>query len=104
MTFERVAWTGTLHPEGVEEYVRKHQEIWPEMVDSLADAGIRDYSIFVHENLVFGYYQCDNAEASIRGQREAAIRPRWKQHMSGLFATDGTTHMREAMFLPGHPK
>ncbi|TDT14900.1 L-rhamnose mutarotase [Ilumatobacter fluminis] len=103
MSVERVAWTGTLHPDRVDEYARKHTEIWPEMAESLADVGIRNYSIFVHGNLAFGYYESSDAEASIRGQREAPIRPRWKAHMSGLFISDGTTRMREVMHLPGHP-
>jgi len=32
-----------------EEYQRRHDEIWPELVDLLKTAGISDYSIFFHE-------------------------------------------------------
>lgn len=100
---ERVGWSGILHPEGVDEYVAKHQEIWPEMVQMLSDVGFRNYSIFVLGNQVFGRYETKNAEASIQGQRDAAIRQDWSRHMQGLFASDGTTRMREVMFLPGDP-
>ena len=33
-----------------EEYRRRHDEIWPELVALLKDAGISDYSIFLHED------------------------------------------------------
>lgn len=33
---------------GVEaEYQRRHDEIWPELTETLIDAGIRDYSIYL---------------------------------------------------------
>jgi len=31
------------------EYQRRHNEIWPELVNLLKTAGISDYSIFLHE-------------------------------------------------------
>lgn len=100
---ERVGWSGVLHPEGVDEYVKKHEEIWPEMAQALSDAGIRNYSIFVLGTNVFGRYEAENAEDAIRGQREAPIREQWSDHMKGLMVRPGTTRMREVMFLPGEP-
>lgn len=38
-----------LHPGRVDEYRRRHDAIWPELVDTLRNAGIRDYRIFVNE-------------------------------------------------------
>lgn len=100
---ERVGWCGVLNPEGVDEYVRKHEQIWPEMAQMLSDVGFRNYSIFVLGNQVFGRYETENAEASIRGQRDAPIREQWSEHMKGLMVRPGTTRMREVMFLPGGP-
>ncbi len=31
------------------EYQRRHDEIWPELVELLKRAGVSDYSIFFHE-------------------------------------------------------
>jgi L-rhamnose mutarotase len=33
----------------VEEYKKRHDEVWPEIVKLLKDAGISDYSIFFDE-------------------------------------------------------
>jgi L-rhamnose mutarotase len=36
-----------LKPGAVEEYRRRHDSIWPELVSALREAGIYDYSIFL---------------------------------------------------------
>ena len=38
-----------LQPGQRELYQKRHDEIWPELVDLLKDAGISDYSIFLDE-------------------------------------------------------
>jgi L-rhamnose mutarotase len=39
------AWVLEVRPGYEEEYVRRHQEIWPEMVEALREAGTSNYSI-----------------------------------------------------------
>ncbi|MES1935870.1 hypothetical protein C27AD_05933 [Salinisphaera hydrothermalis C27AD] len=39
-----------LHPGQVAEYRRRHDAIWPELIDLLRAAGIRDYRIFCNED------------------------------------------------------
>src|SRR5437762_7331508 len=38
-----------LKPGVVEEYRRRHDEIWPELAEAISAAGIYDYSIFLDE-------------------------------------------------------
>ncbi|VAW23123.1 L-rhamnose mutarotase [hydrothermal vent metagenome] len=40
-----------------EEYKKRHDEIWPELKKLLADAGVREYSIFLDEstNTLFAF-------------------------------------------------
>jgi L-rhamnose mutarotase len=47
---KRAAFTMKLKPGNVEEYKRRHDEIWPELSQALTKAGISDYSIFLDEN------------------------------------------------------
>jgi L-rhamnose mutarotase len=44
---ETIAFRMVLNPGMREEYERRHAEIWPELVDALHNAGIREYRIFV---------------------------------------------------------
>ncbi len=39
------AWVLKVRPGYEEEYVCRHREIWPEMVEALRSAGISNYSI-----------------------------------------------------------
>ena len=42
---EKCTWKATLLPGMRDEYVRRHDEIWPEMKETLARAGIVNYTI-----------------------------------------------------------
>jgi L-rhamnose mutarotase len=44
---EEIAFTMQLRPGVEAEYQRRHDEIWPELTQLLAAAGIRDYSIYL---------------------------------------------------------
>ena len=56
------AWVLEVRPGYEEEYVRRHQGIWPEMVEALSAAGISNYSIFRHGLTLFGYFETDDLE------------------------------------------
>jgi len=43
---ERIAFRMKVHPGRIEEYRKRHDELWPEMVAALKAAGISDYSIW----------------------------------------------------------
>jgi L-rhamnose mutarotase len=44
---EQIAFRMQLNPGQAAEYKRRHDEIWPDLVSLLKDAGISDYSIFL---------------------------------------------------------
>jgi L-rhamnose mutarotase len=46
---ERYAFKMQLKPGVQEEYKKRHDEIWPEMISVLKEAGVSDYSIFLDE-------------------------------------------------------
>ena len=52
---ERMAWRGRIKPGCKEEYIRRHNEIWPEMVEVLKGAGICNYTIYLSGDELFGY-------------------------------------------------
>ena len=56
---ERYAWKAIVKDGMLEEYVRRHNEIWPELTQVLNDAGIHNYTIWNVGNELFGYYECD---------------------------------------------
>ncbi len=44
---ERIAFRMNLNPGQAAEYERRHDEIFPELVTALKDAGVSDYSIWL---------------------------------------------------------
>ena len=44
---QEIAFTMRLKPGNETEYLRRHDELWPELAAALTEAGIRDYSIYL---------------------------------------------------------
>ncbi len=48
--------------ENIEEYLRLHAAVWPEVLKKIAECNIRNYSIFVKDNLLFAYFEYHGAD------------------------------------------
>ncbi|MFF3855535.1 L-rhamnose mutarotase [Micromonospora sp. NPDC002575] len=53
----RYGWVIRLRPDHRETYLRLHAAVWPGVERRLREANIRNYSIFLHQDLLFGYYE-----------------------------------------------
>ncbi len=82
---ERYAWKAILKDGMLEEYKRRHDEIWPEMKAVLEEAGICNYSIWITEQEIFGYYECEKGiEHAARVQAESPVVDRWNVYMEDV--------------------
>ncbi len=72
-----------------DEYQKRHDEIWPELVDVLKNHGGSNYSIFFHEQThqLFGYVEIESEE---RWQQVAttATCQKWWAYMQDIMATN----------------
>jgi L-rhamnose mutarotase len=84
----RYAWVLEVRPGYEEEYVRRHQEIWPEMVEALRSAGIRNYSIFRHGLTLFGYFETDDIEKTQEYLVSDETNRRWSEWMDPIMKVD----------------
>lgn len=71
------------------EYKKRHDEIWPELVDVLKSHGGHNYSIFLHEstNQLFGYVEIES-EGQWRQVAETETCQRWWRFMQDIMATN----------------
>ncbi|HVA01694.1 MAG TPA: L-rhamnose mutarotase [Terriglobia bacterium] len=46
-----------LRPGVLEEYVRYHADVWPEVLKTIRDCNIRNYSIFFKDDTLFAYFE-----------------------------------------------
>lgn len=82
---DRYAWKAVLKPGMKEEYKRRHDAIWPEMVALLKAAGIRNYTIWNVGDELFGYYECEKGlDYAASVQAESPIVDKWSQYMEDV--------------------
>ncbi|MDR0396383.1 MAG: L-rhamnose mutarotase [Oscillospiraceae bacterium] len=101
---ERFAWRARVLPGMVDEYVRRHKEIWPEMTEVLRRAGIANYTIWRSGVDLFGYYECRNVEEAARVQAESPVVDRWNEYMKDVMVMEldpdtGAQTLLEQVFL-----
>lgn len=82
---EKYAFKMHLNPGMEAEYRRRHDEIWPELVALLKDAGVSDYSIHLDRetNILFGvlWRKHGHAMASLPDHR---VMKKWWAHMADI--------------------
>ena len=82
---EKIAFVMQLNPGCEAEYKKRHDEIWPELVDELKQVGIEDYSIFLHPQTLqlFGvlWRKDDHKMAQLPA---TAVMQRWWAYMGDI--------------------
>ena len=74
-----------LKPGNVEEYKKRHDEIWPELAQEIAKAGVFDYSIFFdEESLTLFAFQKLADDNTADGLKDREIVKKWWDHMADL--------------------
>lgn len=81
---QRSAFVLRVRPEKMEDYLEAHRSVWPELLDAMRTAGIRNYSIFRAGNEVFGYFEADDLDAAGRCMEALDVSRRWQDHMAAL--------------------
>ena len=86
---ERYAWKATVKEGLLEEYVRRHNEIWPELTEVLRQAGIRIYTIWNCGSELFGYYECEKgADYAAAVQAGSPVVDRWNDYMKDVMVME----------------
>ena len=86
---DRYAWKATVKEGMLEEYVRRHNEIWPELTEVLRQAGIRNYTIWNCGSELFGYYECEKgADYAAAVQAGSPVVDRWNDYMKDVMVME----------------
>jgi L-rhamnose mutarotase len=87
---QRICFHLRVRADRLEEYKRRHREVWPEMLEALRETGWRNYSLFLSEDgLLTGYLECEDFEKSRSAMGERAVNARWQAEMAELFEAEG---------------
>lgn len=103
---QRLAFKMTLNKGCEAEYKKRHDEIWPELVELLKKTGIKDYSIFLDEETLslFGVLWVEDAAAmDLLPTQE--IMQRWWAYMGDIMAANPdnspvSVPLQEVFYMP----
>lgn len=94
------AWVLEIRPGYEEEYKRRHDAIWPEMLAALTAAGVRNYSIFKYGLTLFGYFETDDLKATIAALADDPVNRRWGEWMAPIMKIETDPSTGFAYLLP----
>lgn len=85
----RKAFVMHVYPDKHDEYEKRHNEIWPELVEELRNHGASNYSIFLDEQTskLFGYIEIED-EATWSKMDKTAINQKWWAFMEPVMKTN----------------
>lgn len=71
-----------LKPDKLEEYKRLHQTVWPDVLKTITECNIRNYTIFLRDNTLFSYFEyigSDYAADMARMAADPVTQKWWKE-------------------------
>lgn len=85
----RKAFTMNVYPEYTDEYIRRHNELWPEMREAIMSHGCKTYSIFLdrNTNTLFAYLEIENPEEWSK-LADTEINRKWWDYMAPIMETN----------------
>ena len=87
MTTKRYAMAVRLKDEKREFYIKNHANVWPEILDELKKIKVKNYSIFLKDDFMFGYleYEGDNFNQDMTEMQKIPIVEKWTNLMIDCF-------------------
>jgi len=82
----RVCFLLKVKADRLQEYRRRHREVWPEMLEALSRHGWHNYSLFLREDgLLVGYCETPDFERAVAGMQDEEVNGRWQREMAAFF-------------------
>lgn len=94
------AWVLEVRPGYEEEYKKRHDEIWPEMLETLQKAGISNYNIFRYGLTLFGYFETDDLAATQTHLASCPVNAKWGEWMAPIMKIDVDPQTNFPYLLP----
>jgi L-rhamnose mutarotase len=95
---ETIAFRMVLHKGKAAEYRKRHDEIWPELVTALRDAGVVEFRIFLDEEThnLFAVLT-RRRKHRMDALRDAPVMRRWWTMMADIMETNPDASPQEAV-------
>jgi L-rhamnose mutarotase len=81
---ERVSFVMRVKEGQQDEYIRRHQEIWPEVLDEHRRAGITKLAIYLHGSDLFLYMEVEDYAKAVEILTTSPAALRWEEYMAPI--------------------
>lgn len=101
---QRQCFSFQIRPGTQGEYQKRHDEIWPELVAELKDAGLSNYTLFRYDDdHVIGYVECEPDAATCFGKLALAdANTRWSKWFEDIIVSltddEGNMHSMQELW------
>ena len=105
---QRVGFRLQLKKELLDDYVKHHKNVWPDMLQALRDTGWTNYSLLLDRDdaALFGYFETPVLDAARAGMAAKEVNARWQEMMGpyfeqldGLAPDEGFKQLEQVFFL-----
>lgn len=88
---KRIGFILKVKEDLIGEYKRRHEEVWPDMLEALHRAGWHNYTLFMRDDgTLFGYFETpDSFRAALEGMSAEEVNDRWQAEMGRFFEGTG---------------
>lgn len=82
---ERLCFTFTIRQGTEAEYKKRHDEIWPELVEAIQASGFRNYSLFRRGLQVIAYAECyPDVDTVFEALGKYEVNARWSEWFTDI--------------------
>jgi L-rhamnose mutarotase len=86
---QRVAFVMHVTEGQEEEYIRRHRDVWPQVLADLKHAGVHQMNIFMAGRQLFLYMEVDDYAEVARIFGESPQSARWEEYMEPIMEDSG---------------
>lgn len=89
---QKVCFRLRVRQDRMDEYIKRHAEVWPEMLKALHSTGWRNYSLFLDtDGTLIGYFETSSLSQALQGMAGTEVNALWQSEMAEFFQLpDGT--------------
>jgi L-rhamnose mutarotase len=100
---ERICFTFEIRPGTEAEYKRRHDEIWPELVETIKDSGLANFSLYRQGTQIVAYAECHPDVATAFGKLgPSEVNQRWAKWFEDVIVSltdeNGELHRLEEVW------
>lgn len=77
-----------LKEEYVDEYIILHKKAWPEMLEAIKNAGVKEEVIYIYQNLSIVFIECEDIDELYNKLDKEEVVKKWNLTVGPWFKSD----------------